>query len=87
LTDGYHEKTISLHKKSSVDLEFPIHLDTKKIAKSAKDYLNGDKVQNYELAADFNIITPDPALKSIKMDVKNTGVLHIGKMIKKAKKM
>jgi len=84
--DGVYEKTISLRKKSSIDLEFPIHLDTKKIAKSANDYLSGDKVQNYEIAADFNVKTPDPTLKNVKMDVKNSGILHLGKLIDKAKK-
>ena len=84
--EGYYTKAIDLRKKSSVDLELPIHLDTKKIGKSASDYLKGDKIQNYEITADFNIKTPDPMMKIAKMDVRNGGVLHLAKLIGNAKK-
>lgn len=83
--DGYYKKEIFLHKKSSVNLQFPIHLDTKKIAKSANDYLSGEKVQNYDIAANFNLIVPDPVIKKIKMDAENKGILHLSKLLEKRK--
>jgi LEA14-like dessication related protein len=80
--DGHYTKLITLRKKATANFQFPIHLDTKKITKSAKDYLSGDKVQHYEILADFNVKLPDPTIKNIQMDVRNEGVLHLSKLLK-----
>jgi LEA14-like dessication related protein len=84
--DGFYKKSIALRKKSSAYLALPIHLDTKKIGKSATDYLKGDKAQNYEIAAGFNLKTPDPMMKTVTMNVRNSGILHLAKLIGKVKK-
>jgi LEA14-like dessication related protein len=81
--EGVYNKNITLRKKSAVHLELPLHIDIKKLDNSARDYLTGDKIQNYKIEANLNLKTNSPDMKEVKMDIQNSGVLHLKKLLKK----
>jgi LEA14-like dessication related protein len=81
--EGDYSKSLTLRKKSTLDLELPIELDLKKLGKSAGDYLKGDKVQNYKAEVEFNLTADMKTLQKVQMSMQSEGVLHLGKALKK----
>jgi LEA14-like dessication related protein len=82
---GDYEKDIVLKKKSDAEVDLPIHLDLSQIKHNIKDYIKGDKKQNYALTLSMLIRTHGKKMKDIKMILRPEGRLSLKKAFKKNK--
>jgi hypothetical protein len=82
---GYIDHRIVMPQKTSQHLEMPITLEMTDIKKNLKDYLAGDKVQSYRITLSFMLKVKDQPVDELKTVLSGTGILHLKKMMEKAK--